>query len=123
MAVFRLYADVLTFLYWQKEAMHTGLLEEVAAAHSQFAYYGARKTLAATVRNRARDLVPTQEVEATIAEWYGTQAWEKDSGSFPDFVMEYGSIGLLGDGAVIELKDSRGDQIASFNSTLPERRT
>lgn len=62
-----------------------------------------------------------QKVNTSVEEWYGSN-WRVNSGSFPDFVLEYRSTGLLGDGAIIELKDAQGEQIASFNSTLPERR-
>jgi hypothetical protein len=54
------------------------------------------------------------------AEWFG-RAWEKNSGLFPDFVLAWDDRGTFGNGALLELKDSRGDSIASFNSTIPTR--
>lgn len=115
MAIFRLYADILAYLHQKHDAMHEASLEEITACHPHFAYYGARKTLAETVQCRA------QKVNTSVDEWYGAN-WRVDSGRFPDFVLEFRSTGLLGDGAIIELKDAQGEQIASFNSTLPERR-
>lgn len=54
--------------------------------------------------------------------WFGRRRWETDSGAFPDFVLAWEGVGTLGDGALLELKDSQGAAIASFNSTLPSAR-
>ncbi len=45
-----------------------------------------------------------------------------DSGNFPDFILKSLKIkkGFSG-GAILELKDSKGSSIASFNSTLPTK--
>jgi len=53
------------------------------------------------------------------SEWFGTNNWNRDSGAFPDFVLACESHNPFGNGALLELKDSKGKQIASFNSTLP----
>ncbi|MCS7300200.1 MAG: hypothetical protein NZ556_01405, partial [Fimbriimonadales bacterium] len=48
--------------------------------------------------------------------------WRTDSGAFPDFVLASEATSAVGDGALLELKDSRTEAIASFNSTLPSAR-
>lgn len=63
-----------------------------------------------------------ESAKDVIQKWYGRKDWDKNSGDFPDFVLVYENTGVIGDGGVIELKDSRGASIASFNSTLPEKR-
>ena len=43
----------------------------------------------------------------------------ESSSGFPDFVLKSNEVGVLTGGEMIELKDTRAFQIASFNSTLP----
>jgi hypothetical protein len=81
-----------------------------------YAYIGARKHLREFVQEQA------QEVGIDPAQWFGTKKWQSDSGAFPDFVLACEPHSPLGNGALLELKDSAGDQIASFNSTLPSAR-
>ena len=55
------------------------------------------------------------------AEWFGQTKWESGSGIFPDFLLGLDRQATFGNGALLELKDSRGDAVASFNSTIPTR--
>jgi len=54
------------------------------------------------------------------ATWFGPK-WEKDSGVFPDFVLGRDASATFGNGALLEVKSSKGGQLASFNSTIPTR--
>ena len=56
-----------------------------------------------------------------VAEHWFRKNWEKDSGLFPDFVLALDSTPTFAGGAILELKDSKGGSIASFNSTIPAR--
>lgn len=55
------------------------------------------------------------------AEWFAQKKWEAGSGIFPDFLLALDQQTTFGNGALLELKDSKGDAVASFNSTLPTR--
>ncbi|MBM4078012.1 MAG: hypothetical protein FJ267_20475 [Planctomycetes bacterium] len=55
------------------------------------------------------------------AEWFGQPKWETGSGIFPDFLLGLDQQSTFGNGALLELKDSKGDAVASFNSTIPTR--
>ncbi|MCS6772982.1 MAG: hypothetical protein NZ693_02580, partial [Thermoflexales bacterium] len=76
------------------------------------------------LRSCKATLVQTSDITsgALAARWYGRSDWRVDSGAFPDFVLAWEERGILGDGALVELKDSRDQSIASFNSTLPSAR-
>ncbi|BCW94992.1 MAG: hypothetical protein WHS44_08230 [Fimbriimonadales bacterium] len=103
--------------------MHRASLEEIAGQHTCYAYYGSRKTLKTEVEARAAFLAQQGEIaEEVIQKWYNRKDWDKDSGDFPDFVLVYENTGAIGDGGIIELKDSGETSIASFNSTIPEKR-
>ncbi len=126
MAIFRMFADIVSAL--NLEELTSASLDKIACAHAGYAYYGNRRTLKDEIRRRVVDIrqrnkncslttLPDDD-ETLVQEWFQGRNWEKDSGSFPDFVLEYTGTGLLGDGAIIELKDSKGGQIASFNSTI-----
>ena len=56
-----------------------------------------------------------------VADHWFRKNWKKDSGLFPDFVLALDGTPTFGDGAILELKDSKGGSIASFNSTIPAR--
>jgi|GEM_PF-459990 len=56
------------------------------------------------------------------AEWFAQRRWETSSGIFPDFLLGLEQHSTFGNGALLELKDSKGDAVASFNSTIPTRR-
>ncbi|CAG0992710.1 hypothetical protein ANRL3_02887 [Anaerolineae bacterium] len=55
------------------------------------------------------------------AEWFAQTRWETGSGIFPDFLLGLDQQPTFGNGALLELKDSKGDAVASFNSTIPTR--
>ncbi len=129
MAIFRMFADIVSALTIEK-LVHASL-DKIACAHTGYAYYGSRRTLEQEVRERASDIrmrsrncpsagVPDDD-EELIRKWFQRKDWKKESGSFPDFVLEYTQNGLIGDGALVELKDTKDASIASFNSTIPER--
>lgn len=54
--------------------------------------------------------------------WFGKKDWQAKSDVFPDFVLAYEGSRTVGDGALLELKDSKKAGIASFNSMLPSAR-
>ena len=124
-------------------------LESMAAPYRRFAYIGARRTLAGFVLAesrllaerlrdfRAEDLARLEETcpnavvrvdrvrrckaDSHIAEtWFGKD-WQKDSGLFPDFLLAWDERDTFANGALIELKDTKGASVASFNSTIPTR--
>lgn len=96
-------------------------LDKIAISYEEYAYIGARASLKAEVLERASH-IPNSETmtpEESAKKWYGGKNWEKESGVFPDFVFGFEGEGGVGDGALLELKDSKDVSIASFNSTLP----
>ncbi|GIV11134.1 MAG: hypothetical protein KatS3mg020_0625 [Fimbriimonadales bacterium] len=125
MGVFRLYAEIASHLVSNPQDLDQISLDAMAALYSPYAYIGNRKSLKKLVLEEAKQLksCPSlqggQSEEELAAWWFGRKMWQTDSGAFPDFVLAYEKTGLLGDGALLELKDSRGAGIASFNSTLP----
>ncbi len=129
MAIFRMFADIINIITIE-DLVHASL-DRIACAHKGYSYYGSRRTLEQEVQERASDIrgrsrncpsvgVPDDD-EKLIQQWFRRKDWKKDSGSFPDFVLEYTQNGLIGDGAILELKDTKDASIASFNSTIPER--
>lgn len=128
MGVFRLYAEIADHLLEQPDRLTEQSLDEIAAVYSPYAYIGNRHSLQqAVIRDAERlrgcsNAPATQETERLAAWWFGRRRWRADSGAFPDFVLAWEGTGVLGDGALLELKDSRGASIASFNSTLPTAR-
>ncbi|OYT72617.1 MAG: hypothetical protein CFK49_09925 [Armatimonadetes bacterium JP3_11] len=128
MGVFRLYAKIASHLVSNPQDLDQISLDAMAALYSPYAYIGNRKSLKKLVLEEARQLksCPSlqdgQSEEELAAWWFGRKKWQTDSGAFPDFVLAYEKTGLLGDGALLELKDSRGAGVASFNSTLPSAR-
>ncbi|GIV04671.1 MAG: hypothetical protein KatS3mg016_0246 [Fimbriimonadales bacterium] len=128
MGVFRLYAEIASHLVLKPQDLDQISLDAMAALYSPYAYIGNRKSLKELVLEEAKQLksCPSlqgeQSEEELAACWFGRKKWQTDSGAFPDFVLAYEKTGLLGDGALLELKDSRGAGIASFNSTLPAAR-
>lgn len=128
MGVFRLYAEIVSQLRKMPNGLSEQSLEEIAAVYSPYAYIGNRKSLKAAVQRDASHLrgCPNAPAAGTDGEfaawWFGRKHWEIDSGAFPDFVLAWEGTSTLGDGALLELKDSRGKAIASFNSTLPSAR-
>jgi len=148
MGVIRLFVSVARALQREPERAADDGLDELAAEYRDFAYIGSRRTLrnlvleqAKAMRQRAlhiqnEELAQLAEGHSDLArrlqrlrradgenaasEWFGRQ-WQKDSGVFPDFVLAWDSEETFGNGALLELKDSKGDTIASFNSTIPTR--
>jgi hypothetical protein len=58
--------------------------------------------------------------DEVTAQWFRAD-WKKDSGLFPDFVLASDERVSFGNGALLELKDTKGSTLASFNSTIPSR--
>lgn len=149
MGVLRLFGALAQHLSRDSERATLASLDGLAAAYNDFAYIGNRKSLDKLVRDeavqlrrrldalRAKELTRLESYDAStvslvktvrskndlsllIQEWLGKD-WGKDSGVFPDFLLSSrGKMGL-GDGALLELKDSKEASIASFNSTIPTR--
>jgi hypothetical protein len=113
MGVCKLYFCITRYLQQHPDALTGKSLEELASQYRPFAYIGARKCLREFVEQEA------QRVGTTPEAWFGRQDWDKDSGAFPDFVLACEEHNPVGNGALLELKDSKGKQVASFNSTLP----
>jgi len=116
MGVCKLFFRIAHYLHENPHQLARASLEDIAAQYRPYAYIGARKSLHEFVQEQA------QEVGIDPAQWFGTKKWQSDSGAFPDFVLACEPHSPLGNGALLELKDSAGDQIASFNSTLPSAR-
>ena len=116
MGVCKLFFRIAHYLHENPHQLASASLEDIAAQYRPYAYIGARKHLREFVQERA------QEVGIDPAKWFGTKKWQSNSGAFPDFVLACEPHSPLGNGALLELKDSAGDQIASFNSTLPSAR-
>jgi hypothetical protein len=148
--IFRLYAALLGELRKSPEGVIAKSLDELAGACSDFAYIGSRKSLQTIVLQQANKLqqklqqvdrrfwqqvIETQSqflqrlqrckdanlLEEVATAWFGRRDWAKDSGVFPDFVLELEDAPTFGNGSILELKDSDGSTIASFNSTIPTR--
>lgn len=128
MGVFRLYTEVAAYLSANPSALASQSVETIAAVYTPYAYIGNRKSLQQVVLREAQRLhtcphAPSgQSLDDIAAWWFGRGQWQTDSGAFPDFVLAWEETGAVGDGALIELKDSGGKAIASFNSTLPSAR-
>ena len=116
MGVCKLFFRIAHYLNENPHQLASASLEDIAAQYRPYAYIGARESLHEFVQEQA------QEVGIDPAQWFGTKKWQSDSGAFPDFVLACEPHSPLGNGALLELKDSAGDQIASFNSTLPSAR-
>lgn len=101
-------------------------LDEIASAFQPYSYIGNRKTLESLTRAHVEELMkrsPQKFIDdkSCLKHWYNDN-WKTDSGVFPDFVLARSPIACFGNGALLELKDSSGGQIASFNSTLPSNK-
>jgi len=116
MGVCKLFFRIAHYLHENPHQLASASLEDIAAQYRPYAYIGARESLHEFVQEQA------QEVGIDPAQWFGTKKWQSDSGAFPDFVLACEPHSPLGNGALLELKDSAGNQIASFNSTLPSAR-
>ncbi len=148
MGVIRLFLALVNEISQSPEQMWQQQPDKLAGAYGDFAYIGGRKTLrelilrqAEIIRRRAEQ-APLQGLQAAsktekkryrrlkecrqatreeiAAIWFG-RSWDRNSGLFPDFVLAWDSCDTLGNGAILELKDSESGNIASFNSTIPTR--
>ncbi|HZQ10948.1 MAG TPA: hypothetical protein VFD70_30525 [Anaerolineae bacterium] len=72
------------------------------------------------VRRLQSKIRTSQSISELVEAFFGA-GWQRNSGAYPDFILASENKNLLGDGAILELKDSKGAQIASFNSTIPTR--
>lgn len=125
-------------------------LDEIVSEYASFSYIGSRRTLSNLVLREAEGLQTrllafsdsqlhmTMTGDPKLAQcierirrekspdhvamrWFARKNWQSDSGLYPDFVLALDSAGTFASGALLELKDSEGDSIASFNSTIPTR--
>ncbi len=151
MGVLKLFASIVHTLYDNPSRASEDGLDEIAANAKGFAYIGNRRTLSNLVREEANELterlraIPdgrleklattdslliqrirafrknAEETKFDIVNYWYSREWEKDSGIFPDFLLALDDGATFGNGALLELKDSKNDNIASFNSTIPTR--
>lgn len=125
MSALKLFLAIVKHIQEQPERLTSAPLDEIAAAYSPYAYIGNRRRLRNIVKREAEHLKACAE-KSNFADpatwWFGMPDWNKDSGVFPDFVIAWRGTGTVGDGALVELKDSQSSTIASFNSTLPTAR-
>lgn len=98
-------------------AMLQARLLQLSAAEIRHAHV-QRSELADYVETVRKRLVSHQN--SIVSDWLGRD-WEKDSGVFPDFLLALDGKPTFGNGALLELKDSKGAAISSFNSTIPTR--
>lgn len=150
MGVLRFFASIVRALELNPQNATSSGLDKIAASAKGFSYIGNRRTLSWLVQEEAEELaqrlcaIPDKHLAALkdqnpalvkkvqtmkvsqrqrmdiIGQWFGKQ-WEKDSGVFPDFLLGLDANATFGNGTLIELKDSKSDSIASFNSTIPTR--
>lgn len=116
MGICKLYYRIACYLKTKPKALNKEKLEVLASKYRPYAYIGDRRSLQSFVKKEAEEL----GMEPT--EWFNTRDWVKNSGAFPDFVLAWESHKPLGNGALLELKDAKGEGIASFNSELPSAR-
>ncbi|MDW8417748.1 MAG: hypothetical protein RML92_09390 [Bacteroidia bacterium] len=130
MGIFKLYADIARHLHRNPHLLQTAKLEELCTVYVPYAYVGNRRSLKDFLERNItylpQERFPEALREASNREkvlwWIGGNSYFTDSGAFPDFVLAWQGTGAIGDGALLELKDSTGQGIASFNSTLPTAR-
>ncbi len=73
------------------------------------------------VVRRVQSKIRTSQSIPELVEAFFGAGGQRNSGAYPDFILASQNPSLLGDGAILELKDSKGAQIASFNATIPTR--
>ncbi len=149
MGVLKLYAALAARIAQNPSEAVIRPLDDLAAVYSDFSYIGNRKGLESLVRDECTrfkqrlDAIREQEISRlgildpvttnlirvlrekddlsqVIQTWLGKD-WLKDSGVFPDFLLGMDGDASFGNGALLELKDSKEASIASFNSTIPTR--
>ncbi len=144
------FVSIVTRLAGNPKSAAVDALEEIAAGYERYAYIGNRRQLQDLVVTQSevlgdrfialsnRDVERLSKANADLGSalvrirnardrvsevatsWFGRQ-WEKNSGLFPDFVLAWDARPTFGNGALVELKDTDGSTIASFNSTIPTR--
>jgi hypothetical protein len=146
--IFRFYAALLQHLSKSPDDAVDKSLDQLSGVCADFAYIGSRKTLQEIVLSQSEKLQQklqqvnqrfwqqvtqhqllrrlqrckdSSSLEEVAAAWFGRRDWAKDSGVFPDFVLALDDASTFGNGSILELKDSNGSSIASFNSTIPTR--
>ena len=105
MGICKLFFRIAHYLNENLDQLAKASLEDIAAQYRPYAYIGARESLHEFVQEQA------QEVGIDPAQWFDTNEWQKDSGAFPDFVLACEPHSPLGNGALLELKDSAGDRL------------
>lgn len=149
MGVLKLFTAIAAQLAQNPAEATTRPLDELAGHFANFSYIGNRKGLESLVREEAvhfkqrsdsigekeiariglsdpalanliRALRQQNDLSQFIQTWFGKD-WLKDSGVFPDFLLGLDNEPTFGNGALLELKDSKEASIASFNSTIPTR--
>lgn len=127
MGVFRLFFHLAKYIQANPTAIHEESLDKLCTVYKPYAYIGNRRSLFSFLRENIAsfpssafppDLEDASE-EEILKWWLGSSRKLTDSGAFPDFVLLWENTETVGDGALLELKDSMGKSIASFNSTLP----
>ncbi len=113
MGICRFFFQVACYLRGNRKQFTKAKLETICTQYQPYAYIGSRKQLHDFIKSQS------QAVGIDPEQWFGTEDWKKGSGAFPDFVFACEAHNPFGNGALLELKDSAGAQIASFNSTLP----
>lgn len=133
MGIVRCYAAIARALHRNPDLLQQEL-PTIAAQYDDYAYIGDRRDLAddilqraARLRDRLRsdaristvDLPGSDDADTWAQWWFGRKQWRQNSGAYPDFVLGTHLHNPFGNGGLLELKDSKGSAIASFNSTLP----
>ena len=150
MGALRLFLSIVGALSNHPNRAASNSLDEIVSVYGDFSYIGSRKTLSDLVLREAGKLqtrllgLSDSELRVTLVEnselaqciekirraespdhvavrWFARKKWQSNSGLYPDFVLALDSSSTFANGALLELKDSEGDTIASFNSTIPTR--
>lgn len=127
MGIFRLFLNIAEYLHKNPHAICSKSLEELCTCYIPYSYISNRRSLQAFLNKNLMylplDKIPPSLRGASPSElvywWIGGEKNLTNSGLFPDFILMWQGTKTLGDGAILELKDSGGRGIASFNSTLP----
>lgn len=133
MGIVSCFLSMVDDLRHSRVTMTTSPLDALIAGYNNYAYVGSRRQLRQEVLrlgSRLRSRISGLDVqhppdnaadEEWVVWWFGRKDWATNSGVFPDFVLA--CVGERKDyywrGALLELKDSAGASVASFNSTLP----
>jgi len=127
--ILELWSTLVDNLKSKRLSLHSPLEEMVlASAGLHLAYVDNRRDALKKFRvDFWEDLKKSFSNEVQFLRWMQEQGIRREilyskSEHFPDFIFKcYQEHGRLFDGSLLELKDSKGGTIASFNSTLPTR--